>query len=542
MRVDAAIIVALYCVALVARLVPLIFSALPFNIDGFALARIASGISDSGTWRINDADVNSYNLKMPGFSLLWSAASSVAGWNPLTMIQLYLALLTSLVVLPAYLMTMKVTGRRVAGVAAGIFVAIFGSFLMLTSSVTKESIGLLVFPITVLLFWERSDPRKRALAVLLLLYLPFQHSLTTLLTLGMIAALVVVHQRRALRRGRFSGRSFGFDVLTGPALAVPALVYYQSVSLPFLSDLIALDAFVLFLAVVVLLTTLLASMTRPVRLRIGERIVRPITHVVLPPAIGIAAVLANARVSLFAGTLGTQPAFLWILPAIATIAAFVVVGYQLVRRTTNRGATLILSMFVSPVALILFGFLRGLDPTSLVIVYRSVDFMDYGFAVLVGIAFAAAWKSLRPWRPARIALAAGFLGALLATTPMAWNTPAVFGVENVTTAEEFQALALLASLHATNVTTDQRLADIGTMWFEYATDFTLPLKLRDNETVTEFGYALVLERWATVGAQVHPAPNIVLSPETLARFLDANRVVLASGPSGDRIFVVQILG
>lgn len=542
LRVDAAILAALYCAALAARLVPLVFSPLPFNIDGFALARIANGVSGSGTWTIDPANANSYNMKLPGFSLLWSAASSLAGWHPLVMIEVYLVVLTSLVVLPAYLLAVKVTGRRIAGMAAGLFVALFGSFLFLTSSVTKESIGLLVFPVVVLLYQERSDPRKRALAVLFLLYLPFQHSLTALLTLGMVAAIVVLDQRRALARGRFSWRSFGLDLATGPALALPALAYYEAISLPFLSDLLALDAFVVFLAVVLLLAALLASMARPVRVRIGQRLVRPVTHVLLPPAVAIAGVLANSRTSLFAGTLSTQPGLLGILPPIAALAAFALVGYQLVRRTTNRGATLVLAMLVAPVALVLFGLLRGLDPLSLIVVYRSFDFLDYALAILVGVAFAAAWKFLRPWPVGRAVLAAGFLALLLATTPMAWDTPAVFGVENRTTTAEFHALALLAAFHAHHVTSDQRLADIGTMWFEYTTDPTLPFKLRDNASVAGFDYALILERWTTIGAQVHPAANVVLSPDTIERFLDANRVVFTMGPPGDRIFVVQIVG
>src|SRR3989454_10409310 len=146
------------------------------------------------------------------------------------------------------------------------------------------------------------------------------------------------------------------------------------------------------------------------------------------------------------------------------------------------------------------------------------------------------------WRPARTALVAGFAAALLATTPMAWNAPAVFGVENVTTPEEFQALAVLASFGARNVTTDQRLADVGAMWFGYVTDSSFPVKLRDNKSVGGFDYAIVLERWTTVGAQEHPAPNIVLQPKVLQRFLDENRVVYVAGPPGNRIFVVQIVG
>jgi len=252
-------------------------------------------------------------------------------------------------------------------------------------------------------------------------------------------------------------------------------------------------------------------------------------------------VLGNARNGLFAGAVGTQSALLEMLPAIGVLAAFAVAGYQLVRQTTNRTNDLVISMLVAPVALILFGLLRGLDPEGLLILYRSIDFLDYAFAVLIGVAFVAAWRWLGPWRPAQGVLLAGLLAAALATTPMAWNTPAVFGVDNVTTPREFRALAMLTSFGARNVTTDQRLADVGAMWFGYTTDPSLPLKRRDNKSLGGFQYALVLERWTTVGAQVHPAPNVVISMVVLQTFLAENRVVYVAGASGDRIFVVQLL-
>ena len=79
------------------------------------------------------------------------------------------------------------------------------------------------------------------------------------------------------------------------------------------------------------------------------------------------------------------------------------------------------------------------------------------------------------------------------------------------------------------------------MWFGYLANPDLPQKLRDNASLVGADYALVLERWTTVGAQVHPAPNIVLLPETLAAFLATHRVVYETGLPGDRILVVQIL-
>jgi hypothetical protein len=541
MRTDGAILLALLCLAFAAHLVPLTVSPLPLSIDGFALARISTDIAARGTWRIDPADVNSYNQKLPGFSLLLAAASQVGSLSPLLHAQLILPIITSLAILPAYLLGMKATGRRLGGFAAGLFISLFGSFLLLTSSVAKESIGLLVFPIAVLLFHERADPRKRALAVVLLLFLPFLHSLTVFLTLGMVAALVVLTHRRALVRGRFSWQALALDVVTGPALAVGAWAYYVAVDLPFLSEVLAPEAFALFLAIVVLLAALIVPLARPAKRRIGRRIVSPVTRAILPPALGFVLLIGNASTNLFVGAVGTQPGFLPVLPSIVVFAAFAVAGFQLVRRTTNRTNDLVVSMLVSPIALILFGFLRGLDPGGLLLVYRAFDFLDYSLAVLIGVAFVAAWRGIGRSNPARALLVTGFLAALLATTPMAWNTPAVFGVQNVTTSEEFHALALLHSLGARNVTTDQRLADVAAMWFGYSASADLPRKLRDNVSLAGADYAVVLERWSAVGAQVHPAPNIVLAPGILAAFLAANRVVYAAGAPGDRIVVVQVL-
>ena len=528
------------CVVFATRLVPLLFSPLPFGIDGFALARISSDIGASGAWRIDSSNVNSYNQKLPGFSFLWSAVASLGGLSPLAYVQLVMPLLAALSVIPAYLLGVKATGRRLGGFVAGLFVTFFGSFLLLTSSVSKESLGLLIFPVVVLMFLERRDPRKRALSVVLVVFLAFLHPLTTLLTLGMISALVVLDQRRAITRGRFRAGRFAFDLATGPALAILPWTYYSAVNLPFLGDLLAADALVLFLGIVILMTALIAPMGRPATLRLGQRFVSPLARGILVPAIGVLVVLGNARNGLFAGAIGTQSGLLQMLPAIGVLAAFALAGYQLVRRTTNRANDLVVSMLVAPVALILFGLLRGLDPESLLIVYRSVDFLDYAFAILIGVAFVAAWRWLGPWPPAKAVLVAGLLGTLLATTPMAWDTPAVFGVNNVTTPQEFRALALLASFGARNVTTDQRLADVGAMWFGYSMDSSLPVKLRDNESLASFQYALVLERWTTVGAQLHPAPNLVISTTVFEHFLAANRMVYSAGPSGDRIFIVQL--
>ena len=542
MRVDLALLAALYTFALALRLVPLTFSPLPYNIDGFPLARIASQIAATGSWRINPADPNAYNQLMPVYGLVWSAVSQMGGVDPLAFLQTLMPVLLATAVFPAYLLGVKATGRPVAGFAAGLFIASFGSFLSVTSMGMKESVALVLLPTVVLLFAERRDPRKRGLAFLLLLLLPFLHQLSDFLILGMVASLVVLAHARAVQRGRFSARALLLDVATGPGPAVLAYAYYAAVNMPDLSAVTAPDALALFLAVTVLLSALLVRMTRPRTPLPGRRLVRPVGPILIVPAAAFAALLLNARIDLFAGVLPTQPALEPVLVAVVALVALAFPGYQLLRRTASPLADVVVAMGIAPVALVLFAFLRGLDGLSQVLVYRSFDFLDYGLAVAVGVGLAFAWTRLRAHQGARLALAAGLLVVLLATTPIAWNPQAVFGVDEVTTPSEFQAMAVLSTLHPSGVATDQRLADTAHSWFGYATNASLPYLLRENATPKGDDYALVLERWTTIGAQVHPAPNVVVPAATLGAFLAANRIVYAAGPSGDRVYVVALVG
>ncbi len=523
------------------RLVPLTFSPLPFNIDGFPLARIAQQIIGAGAWQVNVQDPNWYNELMPVYSLVWSSVVQLAGLDPLTPLQTLMPFFLATAVLPAYLLGVKATRRPVAGFAAGLVIALFGSFLSLTSMAMKESIALVLLPTIVLLYAERSDPRKRALAFLLLLLMPFLHQLSDFLILGMVAALVVLTHARAVQRGTFSLRRLALDIATGPGPAVVTYAYYATVNMPDLSAVTAPDALALFLAVVVLLSALLVRMTRPSKSRPGAARVRPAGPILVVPILAFAAILLNARTELFVGVLPTQPALEPILLAATVLVVFAFLGYQLLRRTANRMVDVLVAMGIAPVALILFAFLRGLDGLSQVLVYRSFDFVDYGLALAVGVGFALAWVRLRGHDAARLGLAAGLLAVLLATTPIAWNSQAVFGVDNVTTPTEFQAMAFLASLHPRDVGTDQRLADTMATWFGTPTDQGLPFKLADNASLSTYDYALVLERWTTIGAQEHPLPNLVLASNTLADFLSANRVVYVAGLPGDRVYVVQIV-
>jgi hypothetical protein len=67
------------------------------------------------------------------------------------------------------------------------------------------------------------------------------------------------------------------------------------------------------------------------------------------------------------------------------------------------------------------------------------------------------------------------------------------------------------------------------------------VRLADGEPVEAAEYAVLLERWTSVGAQVHPAPNVVLERDDLDPFLASNRIVYSAGRPGDRVWIVRIV-
>ena len=529
-RVDWALVASLFCLALVLRLVPLWFSPLPYNVDGYSLVKIAQGIDATGHWTLNPADPNIDDLKLPVFSLLWSVQAQLGGMNPLTDIQWFLPILTSLVVLPVYLLAVKATGNRRAAYASALFLA---------SAVMKESLALLLLPPIVLTFRERADPRKRAIAALLLLVLVFLHHLTLLIAVGAVGALILLDYGRARVLGRRSSRALGLDLATGLGPFAVGWAYYAAVNLGTVPS--AADQLALFAAIMIVLGALLVRAWRPAPVR-PRRIPFPPVRVLLVPGLAIVGVLVYARVAVFAGTLETTPGLLSLLPGVVLLAALAVLGFGVVRRTANRANDVVLALAVGPVALALFGFLRGLDSFSLRVVYRSFDYLDYTFALCAGIGFAILWARQRPHRSTQIALAAVFLGALLATTPMAWDTQGTFGVNNVVTPGEFQALSVTASLGASALASDQRMTAVGRWWFGLQPQRTLPYALEGDAALPDSGYAVVLERWTSVGAQEFPGANVAISPHALSGFLAANRILYVSGTPGDRVYVVQITG
>ena len=96
MRKHGIPIMFIFFVALAIRLVPLLFSPLPYNIDGFSQASITEDIMDTGRWYEGGPLVDlKYDEKLPILPLYFAISSLVAGEEPLHFIQIARVLLTS---------------------------------------------------------------------------------------------------------------------------------------------------------------------------------------------------------------------------------------------------------------------------------------------------------------------------------------------------------------------------------------------------------------------------------------------------------------
>jgi len=532
-------VAALFCLALGARLIPLFVSPLPYNTDGFPTAKIAEQIGASGQWTIDPTDVNVEDVKVPGTFLLLSAAAQLAALNPLLHAQVLFPILAATIVAPVYLIGVRGTGRRAVGLAAGCFMAIYGSFLFLTSVPMKETIGLVLLPATVLLVHERGDPRKRGIAMILLLLLIFVDYLTLFMAMGMAASLVFLTHARGLSEHRFSPRALALDFAT---IGVPLFVawnYYSAVNLFYFSEFSSEAGLVVLLAAGAVLLILLLRRWKPSSARSTRGFVSP-WAILLGGAFLAAILVLGSPSEVFEDTPQIRPLFQVILPAFIVLAGFAFIGYRFVRRMGGYLNDLAVSMLATPLVLILFGFAFNRIYLSFRIISRSVDFVDFAFALLAGLGLALAVARFRYNRSAGVGLAAAFVVALLVTTPIAYDPSQLFGVETATTPQEFQALQLIASLGAKNVLCDLRLCTVAHSYFGLGANFRLPLWIRDQTPILGYDYAIVLERWTTVGATMFPLATVVLDQLALDSFLSANRIVYVFGTTGDRTYVVRM--
>jgi hypothetical protein len=496
--------------------------------------------------------------------MILSTFSMMFGIEPFTLVSILVPMITSTSVIAIYMLTMKITNSRLTSYIAGLFFALSGFYLYLTTAIMKETIGLTLIPIIFYLFIERSDPRKRILAALFLVLLPFIHHLTALIVFTVIGFMVITDNYQAWKSKILKLRNVLLDIFLGPFLFVFTYAYYSQVRIEQFEKVVDFDQGILFLSVflifsvfAIILSTRATKkpsfLSRPKKkswLRIfDEKIV-----IILIP---LGLLIANHYVKIFAGTLNTSTAFLQMAIPYVVLVMVGFIGFNLIRNTETRFRGPIVSIFLGAITVMSFGFLRGLDPFSFDLIYRSYDYIDVALAVCIGIGFVYIAKSAGGKgetleskdvkRVKRASVAKQTSVTIIAfilmfsTVPLAFSGEIQSGIRDITEEREFNAMMFIDRTGMNgSVGTDQRLRDISHPYFDINTNMTLPWRFSQGASMG-FDYLLIEDEWKTIGAQRFPFENKVIDEDEFDTLLDSTDMIYTGG-SDSIVYVLKTGG
>lgn len=527
----AFILAAIVCfVAIGIRLIPLANSSLPYNIDGFSIVSIAERTQASGFLTPVADDPNLPNYNVPLFSVLLTALSDVVGVEPLVLAQLMMPILS----LPAFLATFaimrRITKNDAAASAAALFLALEGMFVFFTATVVKASMAFALIPLILYLYWERANKYKRLLAAFLLVVLPLVHHLSALIVFMMVSLILFNDLLKWWKQGSLTSRIFAREIILGPALFIPGMLHYDLVNLLYLREVDDPRQILLFLSVFFVFALIYRSLVLPSRsgtrfetrkakrwrLIFDNKLVYPVGAVVL--------LLVNYQSNIFAGTEKTSAALLETLVPYVLLVMICLVGFNLFRHFRNQHRPFVMALIIAPFSVMVFAFLRGLDPLSFLIMYRSYPYLAFGIALCAGLGVAFIISLIRN-RGVKAAIVSGFIALLLLSLPLGYGSERVFGVENSTAEYEFRAMVHLNSLGPSYVGSDQRIGDVLRSYFYLDVNKFFPELIAHDKPINTCDFVLILDGWTTQGAQMYPLPNLAIDSERMVRLQEDNDVI-----------------
>lgn len=552
------IMLILFMAALSVRLIPTTGSDLPYNIDGFPLARISEMIISTGGVPDHtlQAGLISYNAKLPVFSLLLSVFSLTLGIEPLDLLPYFCAIVGSLSVIIVYAFVNSLTKNQVAAISAAVFLAFTGFFVYVTTAAMKQLVGIVMLCFLLWVYSRRDEWQFRAISIGLLIVLPWTHHLTSLVAFIIVSIISVVSIFQDDSYERSWSKNSVMELALGPGIGLLALAYYRAVNMEFFSDVSNLNDAVLLLSVCIISLAIVFMLTRPVTtrpwfiFRIKESRGLPLYAVfdektlVLIGALGL--LYLNSKTSIFTAAPMTTPRLLNMIVPYALLGILAVAGLNIIRYSRFPNKTIILATTITPLALMMFSALRGLDIFNFTLTYRAFNFIDIALAILVGVAVAyliklsiefsrrhAALKAIPP------PIFAIFCALCIASLPLAYSNLETFGIQEVTEEHEFEAMEWVASAGISNITTDQRYTDIIEPYFNVSGNMEEFWRLSKG-SVKKGQNIMLSDNWTVMGAQMSILDRIVFSESMMEGLKNSGNVIYSGGPASSRITVIII--
>ncbi len=547
-------IIALFIISLAFRFVPLLFSTLPFNIDGFPLVKISEDIIETGHWELSypegTSDFVVYNTKMPVMSLIISSFAIVFGKTAMEIAQVIVPFLSSTAIVLIYLIAFKITKNQLVSFFAGLALALNGFYVYLGAAVMKETVGLVILLLGIYLYQGRDDPRKRVLASLLLLLLTLTHHLTAWIAFIMVSLLMLNSNALHWHHGTFQKRRFIIDFFSGPFIFIFTVIYYKIVDLAFFNRVSTVNDIALFGSIFILSMILCITFSLPKKRKKPKNVILNMKFLILIAGFGL--FIFNGYKRIFPGTIYTTKLFaIYFIPYLLLVS-IAIIGLNVVALRKTEHRPFIAALLMSPFVVILFAMLKGFDAFTFILLYRSYDFIDFGLAICAGIGAGYLINrivkvSIKKEKQSKAAfglkasLSIVFLVICLSTVPLGYNGQEFFGAQDTTYNYEFDAMKWVNENAPENkINTDERLNDIMNPYFDLETEKTLPWKLKYNRELEPDKMLFMEDKWTDDGAQMSPMEPIVISQKNFDNTLVNNNIIYSTKGSVSQIYIVIV--
>jgi len=521
-------VIVLIIVALSVRSISFQWSPLPYNIDGLSELRVAQAVQETGHLEFPSSSSfsDTYVADLPVLGLFVAFVTSALGVDPLVSSQLVTALLGAIAVSIVFLIFRSHWRTTRGAIASALVLALAGTFVFSAGCTWKETMGFVLLALALYSFPLRTAlPYRLLMTSSLLLFIVTHHHVTVVgyVTLTFAVVLGIASKDKGYRLTRDDIA----DVATVLSAWALAIFYYWHIDLPYLDYLSPGTDLYLFVAVAALVLLLGIRMSRRER---------PLTRLPLGlavPAIGAALMLINFVHPIFTGIPGPAAAI-----AVPFIAYLILVapgweGAKLALVKKGPAKDLLLAMFLGPLSLIAFAFVRSNDATSQLIITRSFDFVLIPFALLVGIGFAALVKGTG--RTIGAITASSLVVVLTATLPVAYSSQTLFGVENQTYWYEYDAFEWMSEHGVTSYKSDQRLGETGWRLFDLDYGRGLPYDLKEGIALNGSSFYVLEDSWSTKGAQEFPFGMVIVNETVVANSLRDLNVFYLGGSAEARL-------
>lgn len=504
------------------RLLPLSISEYPYNNDSITECRIADDIIERSSFSppADSFYTGTHSVVTIAHNAVLAFTSTAIGCSVFDVAQFATAAFSLVTVIGGFVLGYLLTGSRKGALAGALFLATFGTFVFLTGSAWKESLGIALLMLFFFAYAHRSERRMMALEILILLTLPLVHHIVTLTAFLALAYLTVWSVVNALRVGRLRRRHYADMVV----IAVPAVLaygYYKVEDLDRLSYMSSgMEIASLLLAFSVLCVVMVLVLSKKSHSRLSFA---PI------PAVALLMLLTwDYFHPIFSYVPGYPRYVLLLVTGSCAVVCVAWLGFEETIESRSMFRAVPLGMLLPALTLLLFAVIGGFSLRTHQIIYRTIDFGD--LALAVGVAAGVAHFRSRP--KAEWFIVVSLILALLLTFPFGYASAGLLGMRHDTQSYEVQAIEWVTETGGLPpmFESDERVSYTAMALFDYEKRPFLPTRLYgDYPFYSDTVYAYE-EEWSVVGVNNYPNGHPTIDETKVSEVIGSCNLIYIGGP------------